>query len=225
MAAKLQDVIRKLRSQYGEPRPPKINHPLALILYENVGYLVDDQKREVAFAALKNQIGLEAIDILATPVEKLVQITRQGGIHPQLRAARLKEIAQIVLNDFGGDLRRALKLPPAKALQQLKKFPSIGTPGAQKILLFTRTHPILALDSNGLRVMLRLGFGAERKSYSSSYASVQEAINEQLPIDYDFLITAHLLLRHHGKQICRSNNPLCPECPLKSVCRYYQNVH
>ncbi|PWT80976.1 MAG: hypothetical protein C5B44_04550, partial [Acidobacteria bacterium] len=166
MTPNLQHVIRKLRSQYGEPRLLEINDPLAIIIYENVGYLVDDQKREVAFASLKNQVGLGATDILAAPIEELVQITRQGGIHPQLRAARLKEIAQIVLNDFEGDLRKVLKLPPAKALQQLKKFPSIGTPGAQKVLLFTRTYPVLALDSNGLRVMLRLGFGEERKSYS-----------------------------------------------------------
>jgi len=198
--------------------------PFALIIYENVGYLVDDDKREAAFAALMNEVGLTATDILAAPREQLVRITRQGGIHPELRAARLKEIAQIVLNDFEGDLRLVLKFPQRKALQELKKFPSIGRPGAEKILMFTRTYPFLALESNGLRVMLRVGFGEERKSYSSSYASVQAAIKEQLPADYDFLITANMLLRQHGKELCRSNNPICPKCSLKPICNYYQRV-
>ena len=43
----------------------------------------------------------------------------------------------------------------------LKKFPAIGDPGVDKILLLTRTEPVMALDSNGLRVLVRLGFGAE----------------------------------------------------------------
>ena len=34
-----------------------------------------------------------------------------------------------------------------------------GEPGAEKVLLFSGSAPVLALDSNALRVLLRLGFG------------------------------------------------------------------
>ncbi len=221
--ARIQQVVHTLESHYGKPTLPRIKDPFSLIIHENVGYLISDEKRDAAFAALKTKVGLKPTEILAAPKQTLVQITRLGGIHPELRAVRLQEIAQIVLNDFSGDLTKVLGMGPAKSIKELKKFPSIGTPGAEKILLFTKAQPILALDSNGLRVLLRLGFGAEAKSYSASYNSVRAAIKDEVGQDFDFLISAHLLLRKHGKELCRTNNPACPKCPLKSDCKYYSS--
>jgi endonuclease III len=224
MKRSLSEIIAILESHYGRPKPPKVTDPFHLILWESIGYLVDDDRREIAFDALRNQIGLKPTDLLAGPMEKLVSVTKLGGIHPELRAARLKEIAQITLNDFDGDLNNALKLPLRKAIRELKKFPSIGDPGAEKILLFTRTYPVLALESNGLRVLLRLGFGQEHKNYSKSYASVREVLKDQLGNDYDFLIRANQLLRQHGKELCKTNAPLCPSCPLRTTCHYHSFV-
>jgi endonuclease III len=115
-----------------------------------------------------------------------------------------------------------LTRPLAQAKKALKKFSGIGDPGAEKILLFSRTHLILALDSNGLRVLLRLGYGEERKSYSSTYRSAQEAVEGELKKDFDWLIAAHQLLRRHGQELCKTARPLCSRCPVKSSCRYYQ---
>jgi endonuclease-3 len=227
MATKVQGfriIIDTLEAHYGRPRPPKTNDPLGIILYETVAYLATDQKRDAAFDALKTIVGLKPADILSAPIEKLVRITKLGGINPELRAARLKEIAQIVLNDFDGDLRNALQLPLPKAIKALKEFPSIGEPGAEKIVLFTKTHPVLGLESNGLRVLLRLGFGEERKNYSASYRSAQEALKDQIGNDCDFLVRAHQLLRQHGKELCRNNNPACEACPINHGCRYYRNI-
>jgi hypothetical protein len=49
------------------------------------------------------------------------------------------------------DLGAVLDRPQADAIRALKKFPAIGEPGAEKILLFAGKAPILALESNGLR--------------------------------------------------------------------------
>ena len=202
-------IIKALEVHYGRPHPPSLSDPLHLILFESIGYLVDDNTREVAFAALRNQVGLEPGDIIAAPIQSLVAVTRLGGIQPEIRARRLKEIALIVLNEFEGDLRKALDLPAPQAIRALKKFPSIADPGAEKILLFTRTYPLLGLESNGLRVLLRLGFGQEYKNYSTSYRSVREALADQIGDDCDFLIRAHQLLRRHGKTLCKTNAPAC----------------
>jgi endonuclease-3 len=213
--------IFRLETHYGKPRKPKTTDALGLIIHHNLAYLTGDEKRDAAFDAFRKKVGLKPTEILAAPIEDLVAIARLGGIHPELRAARLKEIAQIVLNDFAGDLNNALKLPPPQARKALQKFPSIGVPGAEKILLFTTTYSVLALESNGLRVLLRLGFGEERKNYSASYASAQEALKNQIGTDCDFLMLAHQLLRQHGKELCRTANPVCEICPLRSSCSYY----
>lgn len=216
-------IISKLQVHYGKLQPPKPGDALGLIVYENIAYLSSDEKREAAFAALAAEVGLHPTQILASPSERLVAIARLGGgIRPELRAAKLKEIAQIALTDFEGDLDCIRKLPLPQARKALQKFPSIGAPGADKILLLTRTAAVLALESNGLRVLLRLGFGEERKNYSATYASLQEALRDQIGSDCDFLIDAHLLLRRHGQQLCKRNNPACEICPVNSSCAYYR---
>jgi len=53
--AHLPVLTAKLELHYGQPNPPKLKDPLALILYENIGYLVDDHKRDAAFAALRRE--------------------------------------------------------------------------------------------------------------------------------------------------------------------------
>jgi endonuclease III len=49
---------------------------------------------------------------------------------------------------------------------------------------------------------------------------VMEATETQLKPDYDWLIRAYLLLRHHGQQLCKQTRPLCQECPIARSCDY-----
>lgn len=90
--------------------------------------------------------------------------------------------------------------------------------------MLTHSHPVLALESNGLRVLLRVGFAEEKKSYSASYRGVQQALAGQLPADYDELIAAHQLLRQHGQELCKRTRPLCEGCPVREDCRYFQDL-
>lgn len=193
-----------------------------MILLENVAYLVGDEQREEAFDALRDRVGLSPVDIVTAPDEKLLEVARLGGMLPASRVEKLRRIAEIALQEFDGDLESILELPAPKAKRLLKRFPGIGEPGAEKILLFTRTHPVLALESNGLRVLLRLGYGEERKTYSATYHSAQEAVKSELKEDFDWLIEAHQLLRRHGQELCKRSEPLCAECPLTPECRFYQ---
>ena len=186
-----------------------------------------EKKRVVIFAAgtgnpyfsTDTTAALRAMEIKA---EVILKATKLGGMQPDQRVNRLKEIALVAINEFDGDVRNALKLSLPKAKQALRKFPSIGEPSAEKILLFTRAYPVLGLDSNGLRVLLRLGFGEEKKSYGATYRSVQDAIKNQLTEDYDWLIDTHILLRQHGKELCKTSRPLCDGCPVKKNCVYFK---
>jgi endonuclease III len=218
-------ITKKLEKFYGRPKPPKITDPIEIILFENVAYLADDEKRSAAFAALKKKIGTRPEQILKASQKQLEEITRMGGIVPELRAQRLRQIAELVHYIFKDDLAAELKKPLPQAKKSLKRFPTIGDPGAEKILMLTRSYPVLALESNGLRVLLRLGYAEEKKSYSASYRGVQQALAGQLPSDYDALIVAHQLLRQHGQELCKRTRPLCEAgCPLTAECRYFQNL-
>jgi endonuclease-3 len=78
----------------------------------------------------------------------------------------------------------------------------------------------LPLESNGLRVLTRVGYGRVQKSYGAMYRSVEEAIRNELPSDPAALARAHLLLRQHGKTLCRTNGPECGACPLVHMCAF-----
>lgn len=220
----LGKVISKLESHYGPPPPLITNDPFELVLLENVGYLVSDKRREAAFANLRKYAGTRPDQLLTASNDDILKATGLGGMHPEQRVSRLREIALIAMNEFGGDLKQALNLPLPKAKQALRKFPGIGEPSAEKILLLTRSYPVLGLDSNGLRVLLRLGFGQEKKNYAATYRAVQESIKDQLREDFDWLIKAHVLLRQHGKQLCKTNAPLCEKCPVKRSCAYFMSA-
>src|SRR5262249_28315044 len=116
---------------------------------------------------------------------------------------------------------KVVKMPLVQAKKALKMFPSIGDPGAEKILLFSKSYPVMALESNGLRVLRRPGFGQEHKNYSATYRSVQAALKGQFKEEPGPLIQAHLLLRKHGQELCRRSEPICQLCPLKKTCSYY----
>jgi endonuclease III len=217
----LPQVVERLQAHYGKQKPPKLDGPWEMILWENVAYLADDDRRQQAFQTLKKRVGTKPSQILSASDEALLEVTRHG-IMPERFAEKLRKCAKLVLEEFDGDLRSVLQQPFPKAKKAFQKFPGIGEPGAEKILVFNRTYPVLALESNGLRVLLRLGFGEEKKSYSTTYRLVQQAVKEGLDNDRSWLIQAHLLLRRHGQELCRRSEPMCGECPLAADCEYYQ---
>jgi endonuclease-3 len=213
----LAQVVERLEGFYGAPDPPNITDPWDLILWENITYLVDDKRRLAAIEALRQQIGTSPEQILAATPAQLLKVTGYG-IVPERSVEKLRRSAEIALQEFGGDLRPILKRPLAQAKKALKRFPAIGDPGAEKILMLCRAFPILALESNGLRVLVRLGFGAEKPNYSATYRLVQEAIEGELVKGYSWLIKAHQLLRRHGQELCRRSKPRCDQCPLATQC-------
>jgi endonuclease III len=213
----LQQAITRLEAHYGPPPPHPVTDPWLMVLWENVAYLVDDQRRLAAFNALRKGIGTTPRAILAAPRKKLEAVTGYG-ILPAQFADKLRDCAQLMLDEFPDGLTPVIKLPFQQAIKALMKFHGIGRPGAEKILLFAKAHPVLALESNGLRVLLRLGYGHEQPNYATTYKLVQEAVAGEVKNDFGWLIAAHEHLRRHGQALCRRSNPQCGKCPLVSDC-------
>jgi endonuclease III len=214
----LAAAVKRLSGRYGPPAAPPRSDPLALILWENVAYLADEAKRRAAFARLEKATGLDPRRILAASDAALEACVAAPGRFAALQAQKLRACAGLALEEHGGDLGRVLALPRSAALRALRKFPAIGEPGAEKILTFAGKGAVLPLESNGLRVLVRLGFGAEEKDYRRTWRSVQEAVAPELEGGRGWLVRAHLLLQTHGKELCRRASPDCPACPLVSRC-------
>jgi endonuclease III len=218
--AELKQIIARLKRTYGRPKLPPARGPFELVMWENACYLLPDDRRATVFEGLRKQGGLNAKAILKADADVLLALATMGGMRPKVRVFRWEEIARITLSQFDGDLDQILKLPYAQAKKALKQFPNIGDPGAEKILMFCGASPGMPLEWNGLRVLTRVGYGRWQKNYSAAYKSVQEALKPELPRKAETIAQAHLLLRQHGKEICRDKSPQCYECPVKDLCAY-----
>jgi len=214
-------LLNKLEKHYGKLPPPRLTDPYLMILFTNCAYPATDDACAKGFDILQREIGTGVDEILAADDADLIRVMKGRGMFPEKRAARLREIAALVKSDYGGDLRTALRDPLPKARRALKRFPTIGDPGADKILLFTGTASIAAVPSNCVRVPHRLGYGEEEKNYAAGYRSAQDAIRAELPDNCDALIRAYQLLKHHGQELCKTNQPRCQRCPISSECVWF----
>lgn len=214
----LAKVLAALQKRYGKPAPPITTDPFETILLEKSGYLVPDERRERAFLELKKRVGTTPESIQDAPMELLEQIAAIGGIYADTRALRMKQSAALALEENPAD---AVKLEFRQARKAIAKYPMIGEPGAERILLFSGAHAVLALESNGLRVLVRVGFGEDHKNYSTMYRSARAALAPEIKgMTCARLIAAHQLLRRHGQETCKRSDPSCDACPVSLDCRY-----
>ena len=221
---KFTHVIERLRKYYGEPAVPPALGPFELILWENVAYLLPDERRLEVFNTLRTQVGLNADALENAPDAVLLPIAIRGGMRPAMRVFRWKQIAQITLAQFGGNLDSILHSPYDEDRKALKQFPNISDHGAERILLLCGIANGLPLESNGLRVLGRLGWGQPQKNYAATYRSVQDDLKPELPVHVERLKEAHLLLRVHGRTLCKEKMPLCHQCPVTAECAFAQST-
>jgi endonuclease-3 len=201
------------------PVAPVPTDPFQMILWENIGYLIDDERRRTLFDGFAATVGLDPDAIAAADDAVLLPLARRGGMRPETRVGRWRAIARIIAERCDGDLAATLRaLPLVKARSLLKMFPVIGDPGADKILLLSGVAARPSLESNGLRSLARLGVFKEQATYTANYrAGIEVLVNQGRP-DRDWLTDAYLLLREHGKLICKRGQPLCDVCPLADSC-------
>ena len=215
----LPTIVARLRKTYAVA--PALSDPFLHILWENIGYLIDDERRSALFAEFHDTIGFDAAALVSAPRSRLAQIAQRGGMNPEMRIERWREIGAIVTQECAGDLAAFLRsLPAAKARGFLKRFPAIGDSAADRILLFCGLDVRPSVDSNGLRVLVRLGLVPRAASYAATYKAAVAAIAQNAARGRDWLMTCHTLLREHGRALCKRNNPRCMACPLDALCAH-----
>jgi endonuclease-3 len=219
MADRLQVVAGALRRRYGRPTRPPSDNPFELILWEQVAYLVPDERRQLAFEALRDRVGLDPEAIRRARSATLVAVARIGGaIAASVRARRMRDTAERVVARWQGRLSKVLELPTPDARRTLGQFAMIGEPGADKILAYCGSATVLPLDSNALRVVQRLGLTTARSSYKASYRQAQRDLAPRLVRRRAWLVETGQLLRQHGQELCRRSHPHCHTCPLRTRC-------
>jgi endonuclease III len=222
---KLTQLLDTLEAFHGEQSPNWPTDPYLFLIWWHSGYPASDAACGKGWESLQSKIGVDPERLLAANPSKLALALKPGGMVPELRAMRLKEIAERIQREFGGDLRAGLNgLSIAKVRAAVKKFPNIADPGADRILLFGGISPVAAVPSNCPHVLMRIRKGREHENYGVNYKSVQRMIADEVPAKFDARTRAYLLLKIHGQQICKRTNPKCSLCPVSDSCAFFASA-
>ena len=142
----LPQILDKLEAVYGCQAPAWPTDPYLFIIWWHCGYPASDASCAKGWDSLRRLIGVEPDQLLSADSDELAVALKPGGMVPELRAARLQEVAERVQKEFGGELRAGLAgLPITKMRSALKNFPGIADPGVDRILLFGGLSPVAAV--------------------------------------------------------------------------------
>jgi endonuclease-3 len=141
--------------------------------------------------------------------EDIKEIIKSIGLASS-KARNVKLIAEGLLNKFNGEV------PSTR--EELMTLPGVGRKTANVVLLELYNKPVMAVDTHVERVSKRLGIASK----DDSVLDVELKLNKYfLKEDLPHL---HHQLIHFGRQICKGQRPLCEECELKEICKYYKSA-
>jgi endonuclease III len=128
--------------------------------------------------------------------------------YPSNKSKHLIGMAQMVVNDFGGEV--------PSSMDDLMKLPGVGRKTANVISSVVFNQPSMAVDTHVFRVAARLGLTLNAKTPLQT----EEQLVKYIPQKY--LSVAHHWLILHGRYICVARNPKCLECPINDFCKSFK---
>jgi endonuclease-3 len=141
----------------------------------------------------------------ATPQEIVYYI--KSCSYPNNKAKLLAGMAQTLVKDFKGKLPADVNL--------LQKLPGVGRKTANVIASVIFKMPHIAVDTHVFRVSARIGLTINAKTPLHTEQQLIKYIPEKLrPIAHHWLIL-------HGRYVCKARKPLCVNCGLTEICKYF----
>jgi len=147
------------------------------------------------------------------PLPELIDIIRPGGLAPQ-KAPRIQATLRTIRERTGGyHLDLLAGMAPIEARDWLTSIDGIGKKTASIVLAFCFGMPLMAVDRHVERVSKRIGLIPEKVTADQAH-DLYLALLE--PAD---MYAAHVLLIHHGRELCHAQNPKHDLCPIRDRCR------
>jgi len=150
-------------------------------------------------------------DVAKASVKEIEDVIKPAGLY-KIRARRIKNIAEDLVEKYDGNLYKILNLPYDEAKKKLTSIKGIGPKTADVFLMIVKGEQVLPIDVHIFRIMKRLGIAGERDDYESLRAKLESEIPPKQRTK------THLILIEFGRRICRPQNPKCEECPIKRYC-------
>lgn len=121
------------------------------------------------------------------------------------KAKNVIALSRLLIERHGG------KVPRERAA--LEALPGVGRKTANVVLNTAFGEPTIAVDTHLFRVANRTGLAPGKTPLE-----VEERLNRIVP-DWAKRRAHHWLILH-GRYVCKSRRPDCPDCIIRELCRY-----
>lgn len=141
-------------------------------------------------------------------IEELEAFIRPLGLH-KIRARQLQTLSCCLQTRT-----------TAPSILELRSFKGVGIYIANAIHCFYLNRRLAIVDTNFSRLYNRyFGWGLPRDATNSSdaYELAKRVLPEKRYIEYNYGVL------DLAAQVCKSNQPLCDDCPLKEKCKYVKS--
>lgn len=147
-------------------------------------------------------------DKLAEATEEEVFSYIRSVSYPNNKTKSLIGMARKLVDDFGGEV--------PSDIDSLLTIPGVGRKTANVILAVAYKQPTMAVDTHVFRVSERIGLTHGSKNPLQTERTLVKYIPpEKVPKAHHWLIL-------HGRYVCKARKPLCDQCGLTDICRYYK---
>jgi len=213
MQRRLRDVFQRLLDHFGPlhwwPAETPFEVVVGAFLTQNTAW----RNVEQAILGLKQASALTPDGLMNLSREKLEECIRPAGYFRQ-KAGRLHDFVAYLHLQHGGELQGLLSGPLDEVRRELLSLKGIGPETADSILLYAGHYPSFVIDAYTRRLFGRLGI----LQGDEDYESIRRLCMDSLTPDVELYNEFHALIVEECKSFCRKQKPLCPSCPLNSIC-------
>jgi len=201
-ASSARSIYRILTKEYPDARCElDFNSPLELLIATVLSAQCTDIRVNAVTPVLFNRFPtLETL--AAAKLSEVEEIIYSTGFF-RSKAKNIKELANKILNDFGGEV--------PNDLAQLVTLPGVGRKTANVVLGNAFGVPGLTVDTHFGRLSRRFGW-----STATDPVKVENDVAKLIP-EKEWTLLSHKLI-WHGRRICHSRKPECGICPLAKLC-------
>ena len=171
---------------------------------------------ERAIANLKAAKALSPQALRRLSLSEVAALIHSSGYY-NAKALKLKSLASWLGKYYDDNLNKLFTGDTDRLRQQLLSIHGIGQETADSIILYAAHKPVFVIDAYTRRIINRIGLAPD----SNSYLIYQALFMDNLPGDAGLFNEYHALLVCLAKDACRSR-PLCRQCCLTSICRFYE---
>jgi endonuclease-3 related protein len=173
---------------------------------------------ERAIANLKAARVLEPATLFALSESRLADLIRPAGYF-NVKARRLRSFLRVLVEGFGGDLKRLFDGETSTVRARLLAIHGVGPETADCLLLYAGGHHSFVIDAYTRRIFQRHHWSSKSPaSYDDLKLLCESALDQKAGATrLDYWQDYHAQLVMVGKHCCRPRAPRCEQCPLKPL--------